>query len=235
MNTIIPFNSRVCFTGAPGSGLEELVLGLHGAIQAATGGRIPFFDLSCWVHPESKVLSDNHSHALDTCAVVDTLVGANGPRGEEQHFFLLRGPVDILALAVMQGVTLPPETSHVCGRLLHRVHLVVLQMPDPERWRARGFGDHMSKWLLEYTRAVLEILRNHDLRLEQLRVLPPHRGDPAGNVVEASWRLFGSAPNPLNPAERTEPMTSFGRTAEAQAREVFERSAGSLFGTPHIG
>lgn len=233
MSAIIPFNARICFTGAPESGLNELAASVHGVTEAATGGGIPFFDLSVWSHPESVFLRDNFQRAQGMLLVADTFLGANGPRGEEQNFHLLRGPADVLALAAMQGIALPPEMNRTCSRLVERIQLFVFQLPDRDRWRSRGFDDHTVSWFAEYTRTVLETLRNHGLRLEQFRVLPPQRGDLNGSVVETCWRLFGVAPNPLKPTDRTKPLASVARTSEAQARDVFEMKVGSLLGVPH--
>ncbi|MCW5553801.1 MAG: hypothetical protein KIS67_16785 [Verrucomicrobiae bacterium] len=233
MNATIPFNARICFTGAPESGLNELAAAVHSVTEAATGGGIPLFDLSFWSHPDSAFLRDELQRSRQMFAVADTFLGANGPRGEEQNFHLLRGPADVLALAAMQGITLPPEMNRTCSQLVERIQLFVFQLPDRDRWRARGFDERAATWFAEYARTVLETLRNHGLRLEQFRVLPPQRGDLNGDVVEACWRLFGVAPNPLKPTDRTKPLASVTRTAEAQARDAFEMKVGSPLGVPH--
>lgn len=229
----IPFNARICFTGAPESGLNQLAVAVHSVAEAATGGRVPFFDLGFWFYPESAFLRDDLQRAQQMFFVSDTILGANGPRGEEQNFYLMHGPADVLAFAAMQGITLPSEMSKTCKRLVEQIQLVVFQLPDRDRWRARGFDEAATSWFAEYTKTVLETLRNHGLRLDQFRVLPPQRGDLNEGVVEACWRLFGVAPNPLNPTDRMKPLASVLRTAEAQAREVFEMKVGSPLGVPN--
>lgn len=233
MSATIPFNARICFRGAPESGLTEIAAAVHSVTEAATGGGIPFFDLGFWSHPESVFLKDELRRAQEMFLVADTFLGVNGPRGEEQNFHLLRGPADVLALAAMQDIELPREMKRTCSRMVERIELVAFQLPDRERWRARGFDERTASWFAEYGRTVLQVLRNHGLRLDQFRVLPPQRGDLNGSVLEACWRLFGVAPDPVKPSSRNNPVSSALRSYETQTKDVFEMKGGSPVGIPH--
>lgn len=234
MNTPIAFNSNICFTGAPACGLGQTATTVHSIAEAATSCGIPFFNQKVWVDPDTTLLREGLEKAQKLFLVTDTFLGAHGLRGQEQGFYLLRGPLDVMALARMQSIALPPEFDKTCSRLLERVQLLVFQLPDHEGWHWQGFDQRRIAWFTDYTKTLFEVLREHGLRLEQFRVLPPQRGDANGSVIEAGWRLFGVAPNPLKPAERTKPLASVLRTYEAQCREVFEAQNGSLFGVPHL-
>lgn len=235
MNTPIAFNSNVCFTGAPASGLEQMAIAVHKVAEVMTGGGIPFFNHGVWLDPESRFLRDDDlKRARDGFLIADTFLGAYGPRGEEQGFYLLRGPLDVIALARMQSVALSPEFAKTCSRLLERLRLLVFQLPDLDGWRWQGFDQRRIAWFTNYTKTLFETAREHGLKLEQFRVLAPQRGDLNLNVSESFWRIFGSNLNALKLADRTKPLASAMRTYEAQCREVFERRNGSAFGVPHF-
>jgi hypothetical protein len=235
MNTPIAFNSNICFTGAPASGLDQTATTVHSIAEAATSCGIPFFNQKVWIDPDTPLLREGLEKVQKLFLVTDTFLGAHGPRGEEQRFYLLRGPLDVMALAKIQSVALPSEFGETCSRLLERTQLLVFQLPDPEGWRWQGFDQRRIGWFANYTKTLLGIAREHGLRLEQLRVLPPQRGDANGNIVEVYWRLFGIAPNPLRPADRTKPLASALRSYEAQSREVFEGRSGTPLAVPHLG
>jgi hypothetical protein len=234
MNTPIAFNTNICFTGAPASGLEQTAIAIRNVAEAATSCGIPFFDQKVWVDPESALLREGLEKAQKLFLVADTFLGVHGPRGEEQGFYLLRGPLDVMALARMQSVALPPEFGKTCSRLLERVQLVAFQLPDPDGWRWQGFDQRRIAWFTNYTKTLFETAREHGLKLEQLRVLPPQRGDANGSVSEVSWRIFGVGLNLLKPADRTKPLASAMRTYEVQCREIFDGRNGSVFGVPHL-
>jgi len=235
MNTQIAFNSKICFTGAPASGLERMAIAVHKVAEVATGGGITFFNHGIWLDPESAFLRDDHlKRAREEFLITDTFLGAHGPRGEEQGFYLLRGPLDVMALARIQNVALPSECAKTCSRLLERVQLVAFQLPDLDGWRWKGFDQRRIGWFTNYTKTLFEIAREHGLRLEQFRVLSPQRGDLNFNVSEAFWRIFGTNVNPLRPADRTKPLASAVRTYETQCREIFDGRNGSVFGGPHL-
>jgi hypothetical protein len=234
MNSPIAFNSNICFTGAPASGLEQMATAIHKVTEAATSCGIPFFNQNVWVDPESVLLQGESEKVQKMFLAADTFLGINGPHGEAQGFYLLRGPLDVIALARMQNVALPSEFAKTCLRLLERVQLVAFQLPDMDSWRWQGFDQRRAAWFTNYTKALLEIAQEHGLRLEQLRVLPPQRGDANVSLSEATWRLFGVSLSPLKPADRTKPLASAMRTYEAQCRAFFERRNGSGFGAPHL-
>ncbi len=233
MNTPIAFNSNVCFTGAPASGLEQMATAIHTLAEATTNCGIPFFDQKVWLDPESALLGDRLENAQKLLLVADTFLGLHGPRGEEPCFYLVRGPLDVMALARVQNVTLPLDFAKTCSRLLERVRLLAFQLPDQDAWRVQGFDRRRAAWLMNYTRTLFEIAREHGLRLEQLRVLPAQCGDANASLVEASWRIFGVGLNPLRPTVITKPIASVVRAYETQCREIFEGRSGTAFGIPH--
>lgn len=235
MSLRIPFNGPICFTGAPESGLETLAVRVHCVTEATTGGGIPFFDLSLWTHADSTCFRDGPQRAQQLLSVADTFLGVNGPHGEEQGFQLLRGPADCLALAAMQGITLPTEMHQTCSRLVDRCQLFAFQLPDRERWRSRGYDARTANWFLEYTRTVLRTLQDHGLRMKQFCALPPQRGDSNGVIIDACWRLFGVAPSPLDPTQRIEPLASVLRGAKTLSGDAFQMKVGTPLGPPHVG
>ena len=234
MNTTIAFNTTICFTGAPASGLEQTASVIHKVAEVATSCGIPFFNQTVWIDPESVLLSDHLEEARKLFLVADTFLGVHGPCGEEQGFYLLRGPIDIMVLARMQNVTLPPELAKTCSRLLERVQLLAFQLPDPDGWRWQGFDQRRIAWFMNYTKTLFNTLHDNGLRLEQFRVLPPPRGDVNLSTTGVFWRLFGVGLNPLRPADQTKPLASTIRTYEAQCREIFEVRNGSVFGVPRM-
>jgi hypothetical protein len=233
MSTQITFNSNICFTGAPASGLEQTATSIHKIAEAATNGAIPFFDQKVWIDPESVFLQGKLEKVQKLFLVADTFLGISGPRGEEQGFYLLRGPLDVMALARMQNISLPSEFAKTCSRLLERVKFLVFQLPDLDGWRWQGFDKRRIAWFSNYTKTLFETAREHRLRLEQFRVLAPEPGDSNLNVSGAFWRIFQVNVNPLRPADRTEPRASAVRNYEAECKEIFEGRNGSVFGIPH--
>jgi hypothetical protein len=117
--------------------------------------------------------------------------------------------------------------------LQKKIQLVVFQLPDRERWRMRGFDERAVSWLEKYTWTLLETLRFRGLRLEQFRVIPPNRGDMEGYIMEACWRIFGVAFNPVMPSEWVKPRASLLRNYQTQARDIFEMKDRGLIDGQH--
>jgi hypothetical protein len=232
MSIPIAFNSNILFTGAPVSELELIATGIHKVAEAATSCGIPFFNQNIWIDPDSILLQGELAKVRKLFRVADTFLGAAGPYANENGFYLLRGPLDVIALARMHRIELPSEFTETCSRLLQRVQLLVFQLPDPESWRWQGFDQKHISWFTSYTKMLFEAAREHGLKLEQLRVLPPQSGDSNGCLSEMSWRIFGIRLNALKLADRTKPLASAMRDYETQCREIFERRNGSVFGVP---
>lgn len=234
MSETTPFTSGIYFTGAPASGLEEIATGVHSIIAAATGSGIPLLDMSVWLHPESTFLAAGMDRAEEMIRATNVLLGAAAPWREENCYHLLRGVPDVLALAKMTDAATPLQTADTCLSLIAKVPLVLFQMPDRERWRARGINETSITWFARYTAVLLQTLRDCGVRQDQFRVLAPPRGDFAGSVVEACWRAYGAAPNPLRPSDRMMPLRSAAQQYQTQNVEVFEGKKGNILGTPHI-
>lgn len=231
MTLNIPFSGRIYFTGAPESGLEELTARIHSSIEIVCTGKIPYFDFTFFINPASVFLGGDMRRAREMVLVINTLLGRDGPHAEEHNFYLLRGPVEVMAFATMQGISITDEVKEACLHITKKVHLVVFQLPDRERWRMRGFDERAVTWLEKYTWTLLETLRFSGLRLEQFRVVPPNRGDIEGYIMEVCWRIFGVAFNPLMPSERIKPRALLLRNYQAQARDIFEMNdRGLIYG-----
>lgn len=233
MTLNIPFSGRIYFTGAPESGLEELAARIHSIMEIVCNGKIPYFDFTFFINPASVFLGNDLRRAREMLLVADTLLGRDGPFGEEQNFYLLRGPADFIAFATMQGISIPDELKETCSHVAKKIQLVVFQLPDRERWRMRGFDERAVSWLEKYTWTLLETLRFRGLRLEQFRVIPPNRGDMEGYIMEACWRIFGVAFNPVMPSEWVKPRASLLRSYQTQARDIFEMNDRGLIDGQH--
>jgi len=226
----VSLHRSICFTGAPACGLELLAADVHALVGAATSTQIPWFEQWFYLGPDSMMLDGDMRGARKLVDVANAFLGAKGPWTRADTYHILRGPLDLAALARVQGVELPPAFGEACVRLLTRTDIIAFQLPDADGWRFRGFSDARIAWFMKYTSAIMDVMRASGLRLEQLRPLPPGRG----MVVEVLWRLFGEAVNPLRPSERSQPPKAQMKEYQAECLRVFRQEPGSPLGPARV-